>query len=111
MTEEIIAARVPKELNRLINEISAEEKVDRSTTVRKLLDIGARQWRAQTALNKYQQGTATLPKAANTAGLTIYEMIDLLEEKKIPYRCDISYLDEHVKETPSRTVPSFRRHL
>ncbi len=98
MTEVTVAARVPKELNRIINEISAEEKVDRSTIVRKLLDMGAREWRVQTALDKYEQGTVTLPKAASIAGLTIYEMIDLLEEKRIPYRYDISDLEDHVKQ-------------
>ncbi len=98
MTEVTVAARVPKELNRLITQISTEEKVDRSTIVRKLLDMGAREWRVQTALDKYEQGTVTLSKAASIAGLTIYEMIDLLEEKRIPYRYDISDLEEHVKQ-------------
>lgn len=98
MTEVTVAARVPRELNRLINEISAEEKVDRSTVVRKLLDMGAKEWRVQTALDKYEQGTVTLLKAASISGLTIYQMIDLLEEKRIPYRYDISDLEEHVKQ-------------
>ena len=98
MTEVTVAARVPKELSSLIAEISAEEKVSRSTVVRRLPDMGARQWRVQTALDKYQLGTVTLPRAASIARLTIYEMIDLLEEKKIPYRYDISDLEEHVKQ-------------
>ncbi len=98
MTEVTVAARIPKELNRLITQISTEEKVDRSTIVRKLLDIGAREWRVQTALDKYQQGNVTLPRAASIAGLTIYEMIDLLEERRISYRYDISDLEEHVKQ-------------
>lgn len=96
MTEVTVAARVSKEVSDLINEISAEEKVDRSTVVRRLLDMGARDWRVQTALDKYGQGSVTLLKAAEIAGISIYEMIALLEEREMPYRYDISDLEEYV---------------
>ncbi len=98
LTEVTVAARIPKELSRLITQISEEEKVDRSTIVRKLLDIGAREWRVQTALDKYERGDVTLLKAASIAGLTIYEIIDVMEERGIAYRYDISDLEEHVKQ-------------
>jgi len=96
LTEVTVAARVSKEVSDLINEISAEEKVDRSTVVRRLLDMGARDWRVQTALDKYGQGSVTLLKAAEIAGISIYEMIALLEEREMPYRYDISDLEEYV---------------
>ncbi len=97
MTEVTVAARVSKEISDLINEISAEEKVDRSTVVRRLLDMGVRDWRVQTALDKYSQGSVTLLKAAEIAGISIYGMIALLEERGMPYRYDISDLEEYVK--------------
>ncbi len=53
--------------------------------------------RVQTAFNKYVLGSITLPKAAEIAGISIYEMIDLLEERRIPYRYDLSELEEYVK--------------
>jgi predicted HTH domain antitoxin len=56
-----------------------------------------RDWRIRTALDKYGQGSITLLKAAEIAGTSIYEMIALLEERRIPYRYDISDLEEHVK--------------
>ncbi len=92
-----MAARVSKEMSDLINEISAEERVDRSTVVRRLLDMGVRDWRIQTAFDKYGRGSITLLKASEIAGVSIYEMIALLEEKRIPYRYDISDLEEYVK--------------
>ncbi len=97
MTEVTVAARVSKEMSDLINEISEEEKVDRSTVVRRLLDMGVRDWRVQTALERYGRGSITLLKAAEIAGTSIYEMIALLEERRIPYRYDISDLEEYVK--------------
>ncbi len=92
-----MAARVSKEMSDLINEISAEEKVDKSTVVRRLLDMGVRDWRVQTALERYGRGSITLLKAAEIAGTSIYAMIALLEERRIPYRYDISDLEEYVK--------------
>jgi predicted HTH domain antitoxin len=93
-----LAARVSKEISDLIGEISAEEKVDRSTVVRRLLDMGVRDWRIQNALERYGRGSITLPRAAELAGVSIYEMIAILEERKIPYRYDLSDLEEYVKK-------------
>ena len=93
-----LAARVSKEISDLIAEISAEEKLDRSSVVRRLLDIGVREWRIQNALERYGQGSITVPRAAELAGVSIYEMISILEERKIPYRYDLSDLEEYVKK-------------
>ncbi len=93
-----LAARVSKEVSDLIAEISAEEKLDRSSVVRRLLDIGVREWRIQNALERYGQGSITVPRAAELAGVSIYEMISILEERKIPYRYDLSDLEEYVKK-------------
>jgi predicted HTH domain antitoxin len=51
----------------------------------------------KTALDKYRQGSITFLKAAEIAGTNIYEMIALLEEHGMPYRYDISDLEEYVK--------------
>jgi predicted HTH domain antitoxin len=49
-------------------------------------------------LERYGQGSVTLPRAAELAGVSIYEMIAILEERKIPYRYDLSDLEEYVKK-------------
>jgi hypothetical protein len=56
-----------------------------------------RDWRIRTALDKYGQGSITLLKAAEIAGTSIYEMIALLEKRRMPYRYDISDLEEYMK--------------
>ena len=53
--------------------------------------------RVQASLDKYGQGSITLLKAAEIAGTSIYEMIALLEERRIAYRYDISDLEDYVK--------------
>jgi predicted HTH domain antitoxin len=54
--------------------------------------------RIQTALERYERGSITLPRAAELAGVSIYEMIAILEERRIPYRYDLSDLEEYVKK-------------
>jgi predicted HTH domain antitoxin len=74
------------------------EKNDSSfNVVRRFLDTGLRERRVQKALDKYGQASITLPRAAEIAGTNIYEMIALLEEHGMPYRYDISDLEEYVK--------------
>jgi hypothetical protein len=55
LTEVTVTARVSRQVSDLINIIWAEEKVNRSIVVRRLLDRGMRAWRATTALDKYGQ--------------------------------------------------------
>jgi predicted HTH domain antitoxin len=110
LTEVTVAARVSKEISDRINEISAEEKVGRSTIVRRFLDMGIRDWRVQTALDKYGQGSITLLKAAEIAGTNIYEMIGLLEERRIPYRYDISDSRGTCSVAMGKIVPDAHTH-
>ena len=53
--------------------------------------------RVEKALDKYVQGSITLPKASEIAGIDTYEMIALLEKRRIPYRYDISDLEDCLK--------------
>jgi len=98
VAEVAVAVRVSRQVSELIERISSEERVDKSTVIRKLLDLGLREWRVQRALDKYQRGEVTLLKASEMAGVTIYDMIAILEERKVPYRYDISDLTEYVRK-------------
>ncbi|MFQ6075077.1 MAG: UPF0175 family protein [Candidatus Bathyarchaeia archaeon] len=98
MTEATIAARVPKEVHELIEQISVEEGVDKSTVIRRLLDLGLAEWRLENALRKYQRGEVTLLKASEVAGISIYEMVTIIREREIPYRYDLSDLEEYVRK-------------
>ncbi len=60
--------------------------------------MSVREWRIQNALEGYGHGSITLPRAAELADVSIYEMIAILEERKIPYRYDLSDLEEYVKK-------------
>ena len=97
MTTEVVSARLPKEMVDLIEEIAREEKVDRSTVLDRALGHYIREWKLQKALESYREGDATLPRAAEIAGLTVWEMIDILSKRKIQPQYDIEDLEEDLK--------------
>lgn len=55
--------------------------------------MSVREQRFEKALEKYRRGSVTLLRAAELAGVSIYDMITILEERGISYRCDISDLE------------------
>ena len=70
----IMTIRLPKEDVEIIRQISVKSKKDKSTIVRELVEQG----RIYFAIVQYNQGKISIEKAAETAGLAISDMMDLL---------------------------------
>ena len=88
--ENVMTVRLPKEDLKVIEEISLKEKKDKSTTVRELVELG----KLYFAIIKYRENTISIGKAAEIAGLTISEMMDLLAKLGIESNLDLSdYLE------------------
>jgi len=87
MSLETITARIPREMLREIERLAKKMRVDRSELIRRLLDSALKQKRIEEALEAYREGRVTLWKAAETAGLSLREMMELAGLKKItvPY--------------------------
>lgn len=97
MTTEVMSARLPKETVELIEEIAREEKVDKSTIMDRALDHYIQEWKLQKAIESYREGVATLTRAAEIAGLSVWTMIDVLAKRKIQPQYDIEDLEEDLK--------------
>jgi len=85
MTLKPLAVRIPSEVEREIGEIVEEEKADKATVVRNLLEIGLAEWRKQTALDLLQKGKITFAKAAEVAKLSLWEFADLAKQRNIEW--------------------------
>jgi len=85
MTLKPLAVRIPSEVEQEISEIVEEEKVDKATIVRNLLEIGLAEWRKQTALDLLQKGKITFAKAAEVAKLSLWEFADLVKQRNIEW--------------------------
>jgi predicted HTH domain antitoxin len=59
------------------------EKVDKATAMRRLLELGVQGWRREMAVQLLREGKATVWKAATITGLPLWELISLLDERKV----------------------------
>ncbi len=91
----IMSIRLPEEDIELINQFAIEMKKDKSTAVRELVEMG----KLYFAINEYAQGKISLGKAAEKAGLTISEIMDLLTSLGIKNKLEINDYLESKKTT------------
>lgn len=96
-SSEVISARLSKDRIELIEEMAREERVDKSTILDRALERYTKEWKLQKATESYREGLVTLSRAAEIAGISIWEMIDVISKKKIPPQYDIEDLDEDLK--------------
>jgi predicted HTH domain antitoxin len=83
---EVVSTRVPEDMAKDLQEIVREEKTDRATVVRKLLAKAICDWKLERALTLYGDGRVTLWRAAAIAGLSLWEMIEVVRERKVPFQ-------------------------
>jgi len=85
MASKPLGARVPEEIERYLAEFMKLEDVDKSTAVRKVLERGISEWRKERALKLLDEGKVTFARAAELAGISVWEMLELVREKKIDW--------------------------
>jgi predicted HTH domain antitoxin len=99
LTLKPLAVRVPEEVDKEIREIIEEEKLDKATVVRNLLEIGIAEWRKQTAVELLQKGKVTFAKAAEIAKLSLWEFADLVKQRNVEWvRLSPEDLDREFRE-------------
>jgi len=84
MPLETVTARLPQEMLKEVERLAEKMKVDHPELIRRLLDFAIQQKKIEDALEAYREGSVTLWKAAEMAGVSLREMMDLVKEKKIP---------------------------
>lgn len=67
---------MPEELFKVVEHRVRQEKIDESTAIRQLLALGAEGY----AVELFRQGKITLNEAAALAGVTLRQMIDILQQ-------------------------------
>jgi len=85
MPNKTMSIRIDKEVYNFVKGLSKEEKEDLSSTVRELIDKG----RIHLAIEEYKAGKASLGKASQLAGISISEMMDVLDEYGVKSNLDM----------------------
>jgi len=84
MKTELISARFQIEDTKIIEDRARDEKTDKTTALKRIFALGAKQYKINKAVKQYQEGKISIGKAAQMAGITLWEIMDKLKEKNIP---------------------------
>lgn len=99
LTLKPLAVRIPREIEKEILEIIGQEKLDKATVVRNLLEIGIAEWRKQTALEFLREGKVTFAKAAQMTKLSLWEFADLVKQRNVEWvRFTPEEIEKEIKE-------------
>lgn len=80
-----VSARLPEDIEAELERYLEEEQLDRSTAVRKLLAEGLETWRKERALEELDEGNVTFTRAAEMAGLSVWDFARLAEERDVTW--------------------------
>ena len=95
MTLKPLAVRIPAEIEKELLEIIEQEKLDKATVVRNLLEMGIVEWRKQTALDFLREGKVTFAKAVEMAKLSLWEFADLVKQHNVEW---VRYTPEEIEK-------------
>lgn len=69
-----IGIRVPDELLEKLDRLSDEQGLDRSTIIRRLIQMGYDEFMREEAADRYRRGDITMSEAADLADCTLWEL-------------------------------------
>lgn len=99
--EQMVGTRLPLALLRDLEMIEEVELEDRSTTVRRLLSRAIREWKLEHYARQYGERKVSLARAAREAGVSIWEMLDYVRQRKIAAQYDLDDLRKDVQTLKS----------
>jgi len=97
-----LTVRVDEETYREIEETADLENVDKSTVARGLLEAGIKEAKKRRALEMFREGSCTLWKAAEVAGVSLRRMMDLVVGERVPLHITSDDVDEAWREAFER---------
>jgi predicted HTH domain antitoxin len=97
-----VSVRLSGESLREVDRLAERLKTDRSEVLRRLIDRGLRETRIDEGLDRLRKGKASMGRAAEEAGVTLYEMLELVRRHQIPYGYGPDDLERDLRELGHR---------
>ncbi len=94
--EQMVGTRLPASFIADLEEIERAEQSDRSTVLRRLLYRAIKEWKLEYYAQEYAAGRLTTDKAAEMAGVSVWEMMEYLRQRKIPAQYSLEDLEHDV---------------
>lgn len=86
---EAVTTRLPKDILKEIEALAREDKTDRSTEVRRLLEAGIFEKKKALLIEGYKKGKVSLPEVAKGLKITIWDAIELFKKEKVVAQYDM----------------------
>ena len=93
----LISTRVTEEQDEELEWYAKKEKVGKTIALRRALDKGLKEIRLEHALDLYQKGKITLMKAAEISAIPLWEILDIVREKRIPMHYTMEDVEKDIK--------------
>jgi len=81
-----------------IDRIAGQQGVDRAVLLRRAIAEGVREILLSDAIARYQRGECSAWRAASDAGVGLWEFLDELQRRGVPFRTDERHLDGLIEE-------------
>jgi predicted HTH domain antitoxin len=79
----VVSVKIPEELRDEIAELMRDEGLEEGIALRKLLTIAISEWKKERALKMLTEGRISYLKAAEKAGMNVWDFAEFLRERKI----------------------------
>jgi len=83
-----------------LDRIAQREGRDRSSVIRELLSRGIQMDKIDHAVELYKARKVTTWRAATVAGVSLYEFLDLLDERGVEFQYTLKELEEDLRPLP-----------
>ncbi|MDE2976225.1 MAG: UPF0175 family protein [Acidobacteriota bacterium] len=101
--EETVRVRLPVGLVRELELIEEVEQSDRSTVVYRLLASAVHDWKLEHYARQYGEGKVTLARAADDAGVSLWEMTDYARARKVSAQYELEDLQRDLETIGAAT--------
>lgn len=93
----LVSTRVTEEVDDELEWYAKKEKVGKTIALRRALDKGLKEIKLEYVLDLYQKGKITLMKASEIAGISLWEILEIVREKKLPMHYTSEDVEKDIK--------------
>lgn len=94
----VTTLRLSEEELRRIDRIAKEQGLDRATLLRRAISGGLKEILLSHAISRFQRGECSAWRAASDVGLGLWEFLEELRRRGIPFRTDERHLEDLIKD-------------
>jgi|SRR3990170_2490024 len=94
----VTTLRLSEEEIRNLDRLARQQGVDRAVLLRRAISGGLREIRLSEAVGRYQRGECSVGRAAEDAGVGLWEFLDVLAQRGVNLRTDERHLEALIEE-------------